>query len=482
MKKTLMGAILLLLFTFNILYANEKDEQIKNAIVKIYTIYKSPDYLEPWNVSIRRANGSGVIIDNNLILTNAHVVANTTFIEVKHFGKTKRYKAKVKAVSHQADLALLSVEEREFFKGITPLQIGELPYMQQKVSIYGFPAGGTTLSISEGIVSRIEHFRYKHSGESFLGIQVDAAINSGNSGGPAISNGKIVGIVMQNMPKAQNIGYLVPTPIINHFLEDIKDGVNDGFSALGLVTENLENPALRSFYGLDENQSGQLITYITYNEQEHGFRVGDIITAIDGHKIENDGSVNFRINEFTDFKYYVDLHQMGEKIIFDVVRKGEKIKIPMVLKHKINDLLLVKILQYDTMPTYYIFGGYLFSPLTRNLLSQSSNTPMRLKKFTRIWPSKSNKEVVVMIKVLADKTNRGNHTVTYWPVETLNGKKIGSFREFYKMIESNKKEYIVLEDEDGYQIIIDTKISKANEEALLKRYNIPINHSEDLNY
>lgn len=207
---------------------------IKESIVKIYTVSKIPNYSIPWNSSIRRSHGSGSIILNNRILTNAHVVANETFIEVKRHGQTKRYQAEVEFISHQSDLALLRVKDESFFDNTTPLELGSLPEIQQKISVYGFPLGGNSLSVSTGIVSRLEHHTYAHSRENFLSIQIDAAVNPGNSGGPAISDGKITGVVMQQITKSQNIGYIVPCVVVNHFLEDVKDGLYDGFANLGV--------------------------------------------------------------------------------------------------------------------------------------------------------------------------------------------------------------------------------------------------------
>ena len=152
------------------------------------------------------ATGSGAIIGGKRILTNAHVVANHTFIEVERYGQRKRYIDKVKFISHQADLALLEVEDEAFFDGVVPLTFGGLPQIEQKVVVYGYPMAGSILSATMGVVSRIEHHRYSHSGEKFLAIQVDAAVNPGNSGGPALSDGKIVGVVMHVIKRSQNIG------------------------------------------------------------------------------------------------------------------------------------------------------------------------------------------------------------------------------------------------------------------------------------
>ncbi len=68
---------------------------VKESIVKIYTVSKNPSYTTPWNSSISRSHGSGSIISGNRILTNAHVVADETFIEVKRHGDTKKYEAEV---------------------------------------------------------------------------------------------------------------------------------------------------------------------------------------------------------------------------------------------------------------------------------------------------------------------------------------------------------------------------------------------------
>ena len=106
----------LLLSIFTLLHAQTQEDITKQAIVKIYTVSKKLNYQEPWASSMRQSTGSGAIIENNYILTNAHVVANETFLEVQRYGQRKRYIANVVFVSHQADLALLKVEEKDFFK------------------------------------------------------------------------------------------------------------------------------------------------------------------------------------------------------------------------------------------------------------------------------------------------------------------------------------------------------------------------------
>ena len=455
---------------------------IDSSIVKIYTVSKATNYLEPWNSSVQRSSGSGSIISGNRILTNAHVIANETFIEVKKYGDTKRYQAQVVYVSHDADLAILEVADKKFFKNTTPLEFGKLPNMQDKVTVYGYPMGGHTISVSTGIVSRIEHNRYAHSGKRFLAIQIDAAINPGNSGGPAISNGKIVGVVMQGISFSQSIGYMVPVDIIQHFLKDISDGKRDGFPKLGIMTDKIENPTLKEYYHLDEDEGGIIVIDIVYNSiLKDVLKREDIITAIDGHKIESDGTVEFRKNQYTHFKYFIDELQYGDKVTLDVLRKGKKLTLNVTLpKTSSLEKSTYSQLEYDKMPSYFMLGGYIFSPVTQNLLNASMNPILGLRYSATKFPTKDKQELVVLLKVLASSNTRGDYGISMWHIEKVNGKEFKDFKEFYHLVMDTKEKFIVLEDEDGAKVVINREKALATEGDLLKRYSIKANKSDDL--
>jgi len=472
---------IVLLSTLFLTASAQQGNGTKEAIVKIYTTAKVPNYQEPWNSSMRSSTGSGAIIDGGYILTNAHVVANQSFIEVQRYGQRKRYIAKVYAVSHQADLALLKVEDKAFFEGVKPLSFGSLPKVEQKIVVYGYPMGGSTLSATIGVVSRIEHHTYAHSGESFLAVQVDAAVNPGNSGGPALSDGKIVGVVMQMISKSQNIGYLVPVNMVKHFIEDMKDGKYDGFADLGLGTQKLENPAIRRYYGLDENVSGKLIVKVVHNSPFAGaLQESDILTAVDGHNVENDGTVEFRKHEFTHYQHFIDAYQMGEKVKLDIIRDGKNMQVEADLKYTADDMYLVKTTRYDTMPSYFVYGGYVFSPLTRNLIVSTNRNRLALSYLAGKWQEEDKSEVVVLLKVLASDMSRGDNDFAMWPIDKINGEPFKNFKEFYKKMEAVKSDYIVLEDNDGVKVIIDRKEAQTKQSTILNKYNIEFDRSIDL--
>ena len=238
---------------------------VKNAVVKIYTVTNQYDYYSPWQkFGQTSGNGSGCIISGKRILTNAHVVANQTFIQVRRAGEARKYTAELEAVAHDCDLAILRVKDDSFFSGVIPVAIGYLPEIGNQVAVYGFPKGGDKLSITEGVVSRVEHTKYTHSNANLLACQIDAAINSGNSGGPVIKGDKLVGVAVQSMSAndAENIGYMVPAPVIRHFLTDIRDGSYDGIPDLGISWQKMENLDIRRKYNMADNQTGVLIIKI----------------------------------------------------------------------------------------------------------------------------------------------------------------------------------------------------------------------------
>jgi len=249
MIKKLLLLLLPIFVWSSAFHNNEQIKQISSSVVKIYTTSIEANYFSPWQKdSSISLSGSGVIIKDNLILTAAHVVSDGTFIQVKKSNDAKKYTAKVKWISHEADLALVEVNDKSLFNNTIAQTFGGLPHRQDGVVVYGYPKGGDEISTTQGIVSRIEQRMYSHSYMNHIMIQIDAPVNSGNSGGPAFDeNGKIVGIAIQGLSNSQSIGYLVPVEVIQHFFDDIKDGKYDGYPDDGITVKVLRIKILKTF-------------------------------------------------------------------------------------------------------------------------------------------------------------------------------------------------------------------------------------------
>ncbi len=278
---------------------------------------------------------------------------------------------------------------------------------------------------------------------------------------------------MQQISKSQNIGYLVPTEIIEHFLHDIKDGKYDGFAHIGIGTQKMQNAALRSVYKMSEEITGVMLMDIS--EKSSAFDIlkeEDILLSIDGHSIENDGTVEFLKQQFTSYKYYIDKKQLGESITFGVLREGRIIKLKVKLTNVADDNLLVNTLEHDVMPRYFIYDGYVFTPLSRNLIVRSRSSLLSLREAANKWATNEKEEVVILLKVLADKSNRGDHSFSLWIVDMVNSQKFKNFDEFKSIIENFKGKYLILENTDGVKIAIDRDKALKAEKSILQRYSI----------
>jgi S1-C subfamily serine protease len=494
---SLVFCILFFITTLSIVWPGSAatDTDVRDSMVKIYCVQNEPDYDNPWQMKgTQMFSGSGCVIEGNRILTNAHVVSDHTFIMVRLHGQSKKHQAKVIAVSHDADLALLGVDESAFFEGVKPLKFGSLPEIEQEVLVCGFPEGGDSLSTTKGVISRIENQRYVHSWISLLAGQLDAAINPGNSGGPVIVGDRIVGVVMQARKKSQNIGYMVPVPVIEHFLIDIEDGRYDGFPEDGIIIQPLENAGLKKMHGLNEVQSGALVSSVTSGSPaKNKIFPGDVLLSIDGHLIADDCTVEFRARERTGCDFYVKQHQVGEDAVYKVLRNGDEHTVILTLDRPWGNNRLVPLARYNVQPTYYVYGGLVFCPLTLNYLltwgdDLSEDSPYNLLTyFIEGKPTREGEEVVVIIKVLASDFNNGYDDLVNTRIVEVNGKRVHNLQELIQTVETGTtletgiaEPYVVFKTVDDQIIAIDRKRAEAARDEILSTYRIGEDRSSDL--
>lgn len=464
-------------------------QRIKNAVVKIHTTSVAPDFFTPWRLlNANQSSGSGAIISNNRILTNAHVIADARYIQAQKHDDPKKYLARVEFVSHAADLAILKVEDENFFKGIKPLSFGKLPEPLQEVSVYGYPMGGSSLSITQGIMSRVEHQFYAHAGSHLLAGQIDAAINPGNSGGPVIVGNKIVGVVMQanNGGRAENLGYFVPPSVIKHVLDDARDGVHNGFVELGFRTQNLESPAMKASLSVDASVSGALVTKVFEDSNADGIlRAGDVITHIDGFNIADDESIEFRRYQRTYYKYAIDQYHVGDKVKLNLIRDGKKQSLEIVAADSDKNFSLVRPQTFDTVPEYIIYGGVVFVPLNMNLIQRwgrdwRNKAPLEFLNARRLWRSDEQQELVVALKVLPGDVNLGYHDWSNWIIDRVNGQKIKDFAQFSQLLKAHLGRHVIFSDGSGYRMVIDSAEADSSESDIMQLYRIPSSHSQGL--
>ena len=476
--------ILFLLVPFVLLaapfHSEKQAKSISSSVIKIFTTSVKPNYYQPWQMRTQKfSTGSGVIIEKGYILTAAHVVSNGVYVEVKKSTDPKKFIAHVKWISHDADLALLKVEDQSFFKGTKALTFGKVPHRQDGVAVYGYPQGGNEISITQGIISRIEQTMYVHSDFDLLALQIDAAINPGNSGGPVFdAQGDIVGIAMQSLSSADNIGYLVPTPVIKHFLDDIKDGGYDGFPDDGLYIQTMENSSLKEYYKMGE-RTGVVITKIVPGSSCDGYlKQDDILLAIDGVKVADDATIEMKENGRVAANYLIRSHHISDNFKATILREGEEITLDIPLKGLVSLIPF----EHEQRPQYYIFGGLVFMPLSKNYLyewgrSWVQKAPVRFVDIVKNenFPSEERREIVFLQSILADRENAG-YGLSHAIVLKVNGTKIDSFTSLIHSIENSQDKEVKITLQGGSIIVLNKEKALEANTRLLKRYGIK-NHA-----
>jgi S1-C subfamily serine protease len=438
------------------------------SVVKVFTVASTPVYALPWVDYPVEATGSGCVIKGKRILTNAHVVSDQTMVFIRKQSSPDKFKARVVAVAHECDLALLTVEDESFFNDLKPLDIvPDLPQLQDPVFVLGYPEGGDTVSFTQGVVSRIEIISYVHSYNNFLALQIDAAINPGNSGGPVFSGEKLAGVVMQIIPGSQSIGYAVPSPIILRFLKDVEDnGKFDGFGWLNVQTESMENPALRASKQMKPGQSGVLVTKVSPAVTNvMPIRAGDVLLAFDGVDIANNGTVALRKGERVGWGFAMSRKLLGESCKVQVLRDGRLMELNSRL---LPQFLAISRMFYDVKPSFYIHGGFVFSPLTANILGiWGANSPQSLTvEATERDMRTTDEQAVILINVLADDCNAGYGDLKALLLKKVNGQAVINMKDLITRIEANKEKFLTLEFERGIVAVLDTEQAKGAADLL----------------
>jgi S1-C subfamily serine protease len=440
---------------------------VEKSVVKIFSTKREPNLSEPWTKQApEEMTGSGVVISGKRILTNAHVVLYSTQVRVQANQASDKISATVVAITPSMDLAILKLEDESFFDSHPPVTFSSaIPTIKEAVMAYGYPTGGTSLSITKGIVSRIEFTDYEFSTKG-LRIQIDAAINPGNSGGPVLVDDQMIGIAFSHLGKAQNIGYIIPNEEIKLFLQDVEDGRYDGKPAMYDELQTLENSTLRSFLKLDKSTKGIVVHYPFETDSNYPLQQWDVITKIGDTPIDDLGMITLNANLRVHFQYLIQNIAKNGKVPLTIFRKGKEISVEFPAIQK-RPMLIPSLL--GTYPSYFIYGPMVFSDVNGEhlnaLLSGSSagrqiaklifmGSPLLSRRFDK--PAFDGEGLVLVSRpFFPHKLSNGYDSPTGAVVKTINGTAIKNFQHFIEVLRDSQDEYITFEFETrGFEAMV----------------------------
>ena len=291
---------------------------ISDAVEKVYD---ATVVIENYVNGRLYATGSGFVFktDDNYgyILTNDHVISNATEVKVL-FSNDKRVSVKVLGSDSYSDIAVLQVDKDNV---VAVAEIGKTEELKVGDTAFavGAPLDSSTYAwtVTRGIISgkdRTVEVSATNSRASQVMevLQTDAAINSGNSGGPLCnSNGEVIGITNMKLASSsiEGMGFAIPIEIAINNAEKLIDGGKVTYPYLGV--------------GLNDTEKGVLVEEVEPKTpaDKAGIKRGDIIKEIDGKEVTNASFL----------KYNLYKHDVGDKIKLTIERDGKEIEIEVTL-------------------------------------------------------------------------------------------------------------------------------------------------------
>lgn len=317
-------------------------EQVSPAIVGVINMQQAPSSIYDILSGNRSTNitpagtGSGVIYqvdgNNTYIVTNNHVVEGAKELKVK-LSNGKTIDAELMGTDALTDIAVLKVTGQLNIKPVafadsSKIRIGEPVYAIGNP--LGLELAGT---VTEGIVSSKERtmkVETSAGNASVKVIQTDAAINPGNSGGALINtSGQLIGINSMKISanQVEGIGFAIPSNDTKTIIEQlVKNGkVERPYIGLGLV--GISDVPADYLKELKIIQTKGVVVAQTDSVSRTKFNKGDVITAINGHKVESDSDVR---------NYIYTHHKAGDNVKFTVYRGDKKTEVTMTLRSTNN--------------------------------------------------------------------------------------------------------------------------------------------------
>ena len=270
--------------------------------------------------------GTGIIVsENGYILTNKHVVEGSSDISVVTNDGNSYDNVEIITTDPLSDIAILKISNA---KGLKAAELGDSKALNigQQVIAIGNALGEYDGTVTSGIISGIGRTVNASSDDGATKetltdmIQTDAAINSGNSGGPLVNaQGQVVGVNTAVASEAQGIGFAIPISSVKGILKSIAEGKTPNRAYLGANYISV-NPQVQKAYNLNvskgaliKNRNGKSVISGS-PAQKAGLKDGDIITKIDDIEISKNISLGSLIGE----------KSAGDKVKITYLRDGKE--------------------------------------------------------------------------------------------------------------------------------------------------------------
>ena len=455
----------------------------KASVLRLNSTVQAWSAGQPWeksHPSSRRALAA--IIAPQQVITTAEMVADATYLEFESPDGTRFAQAKVLAVDYEANLALLgpAADGAKLFANTTPLEIAPPPSIGAQLDIYQIEDNGTALRTS-GTIQSIDVSPTFLPGHNFLTYMVKASMQSAASSYtvPVLEKGKLVGLLSSYNSKDQ-LCEVCATDIIARFVKAASLTPYTGFPSLGVAVAFTEDPLLRQWLKLSDEQGGVYVSAVRKGgaAQAAGIRKGDVLLAFDGHQIDRRGYFQHAQYGSLSWGHLArGEHCVGDVVTLALLRDGQALEVKATLTREEEQARLVPNHMLDRAPNYLVKGGFIFQELTLPLLQAfgedwNARAPLNLLDIYQN-PEKYQdraERVVFLSGVIPTPATVGYESLRNLVVRKVNGTDIRNLKGLIAAFNGHSGDLHSIEfNEEKFTIYLDEASSAAVDKTLLQR-------------
>jgi S1-C subfamily serine protease len=461
-----------------------KEKQL--SLVRVNVTGQPYDYFRPWQKKAPQSKRAlGAVLSKGRVLITADLVANQNYVELERAESGEKSAANVQVIDYEANLALLEPTEKNFLNGITPLDIAADTVVGDRLAAWQLEPTGALVA-TEGLVTTIQMTHYPVDVGEFLTYRVSISMQYRENSYtiPLVKNNKLAGLLLRYDSRTQLVD-AIPAPIITHFLKETESAHYRGFPAVGFSFFPTRDPQLRKYAGETGKPGGVYVTRVEPNMPaiKAGIQVGDIVTSIANHEIDQNGNYVDPLYGKIDFTNLITARAYtGDVVPFQIQRGGKPMQLNVTLEHRDPKDYVIPPYSLDQPPKYFVLGGLIFQELSRQYLKEWGpnwlrEAPQRLVYLdhlqSELFPD-GNRHIVILSQVLPSNNAIGYEELAYLTVTKVNGKEIKSLGDLAEAVKQPiEGGFIKIEtQEDPKQIELDAAAVAAEAPSLQENYGI----------
>jgi S1-C subfamily serine protease len=449
------------------------------AVVTLRITGQEWNWKTPWSKqSPWTRNATGLVVPGPAILVSTTAIGNHLLVEAQKLGEDLRTSARVVLSDPEGPLALLTVDDPNFWKGLAPLPLAERVPQEGELTVHRWLRSGQ-FETARAAARQVRAGRHGLSRTSLLTLDVSTSLDGAGESEVLVKDGRVVGLATGKQGETLSA---IASPVLAQFLEEAAHEPYRGFARPGIAWQDLTNPALRAYLGLADDEGGVRLTRVVpHGSGAEVLESGDVVLEVAGARLDPTGQFEHPLYGKLLFPLlFTEGRAPGDTIDLKILRRGERLTVTANLRRMLPEDERIPPYVTGRGPDYAVFGGLVFEDLTGPYLATwgegGRRAPPRLlianeREGAEASPEKPR--LVLLSSVLPDPANLGYQDLRDLIVTGVNGISIGSLDDLRQAFAQPKGGFDVVEFLPGQgpsRIVLDAAEVEAAASRVLSIY------------